>query len=47
MCNAHDIEVNNKAQEEKGETPRSEGDIHPTRKGYKLLAKVLFTALGH
>jgi len=47
MCNAHDIEVNNKAQEEKGETPRNEGDIHPTPKGYKLLAKLLYTALGH
>lgn len=47
MCNAHDIEVNNKAQEEKGETPRNEGDIHPTPKGYKLLAKLLYKALGH
>jgi lysophospholipase L1-like esterase len=47
MCNAHDIEVNNKAQVEKGETPRNEGDIHPTPKGYKLLAKLLFKALGH
>jgi lysophospholipase L1-like esterase len=47
MCNAHDIEVNNKKQEEKGETPRNEGDIHPTPKGYKLLAKLLYTALGH
>jgi lysophospholipase L1-like esterase len=47
MCNPHDIEVNNKAQEEKGETPRNEGDIHPTPKGYKLLAKLLYTALGH
>jgi len=47
MCNAHDIEVNNKAQEAKGETPRNEGDIHPTRKGYKLLAKLIYKALGH
>jgi lysophospholipase L1-like esterase len=47
MCNAHDIEVNNKAEEEKGETPRNEGDIHPTPKGYKLLAKLLYAALGH
>jgi lysophospholipase L1-like esterase len=47
MCNPHDIEVNNKAQEEKGETPRNEGDIHPTPKGYKLLAKLLYKALGH
>jgi lysophospholipase L1-like esterase len=47
MCNAHDIEVNNKAQEAKGETPLNEGDIHPTPKGYKLLAKLLFKALGH
>ncbi|HEY2719177.1 MAG TPA: hypothetical protein VGI52_06060, partial [Solirubrobacteraceae bacterium] len=47
MCNAHDIAVNNKKQEEKGETPRNEGDIHPTPKGYKLLAKLLYTALGH
>jgi lysophospholipase L1-like esterase len=47
MCNAHDIEVNNKAQEEKGETPRNEGDIHPTPAGYKLLAKLLYEALGH
>jgi len=47
MCNPHDIEVNNKKQEEKGETPRNEGDIHPTPKGYKVLAKVLYHALGH
>jgi lysophospholipase L1-like esterase len=47
MCNAHDIEVNNKEEEAKGETPRNEGDIHPTPKGYKLLAKLLYTALGH
>jgi lysophospholipase L1-like esterase len=47
MCNAHDIEVNNKKQEEKGETPRNEGDIHPTPKGYKLLAKLIYKALGH
>jgi lysophospholipase L1-like esterase len=47
MCNSHDIEVNNKKQEEKGETPRNEGDIHPTPKGYKLLAKLLYKALGH
>lgn len=47
MCNAHDIEVNNKAQEEKGETPRNEGDIHPTPAGYKLLANLLYEALGH
>jgi lysophospholipase L1-like esterase len=47
MCNAHDIEVNNKAQEAKGETPRNEGDIHPTPKGYKLLARLLYEALGH
>jgi lysophospholipase L1-like esterase len=47
MCNPHDIEVNNKKQEEKGETPRNEGDIHPTPKGYKLLAKLLYKALGH
>jgi lysophospholipase L1-like esterase len=47
MCNPHDIEVNNKKQEEKGETPRNEGDIHPTPKGYKQLAKLLFHTLGH
>jgi lysophospholipase L1-like esterase len=47
MCNAHDIEVNNKAEEEKGETPRNEGDIHPTPTGYKLLARLLYEALGH
>ena len=47
MCNAHDIAVNNKKQEEKGETPRNEGDIHPTPKGYKVLAKLLYKALGH
>jgi lysophospholipase L1-like esterase len=47
MCNAHDIAVNNKKQEEKGETPRNEGDIHPTPKGYKLIAKLLYKALGH
>ena len=47
MCNAHDIEVNNKAEEEKGETPRNEGDIHPTPKGYKVLATLLYEALGH
>jgi lysophospholipase L1-like esterase len=47
MCNPHVIEVNNKAQEEKGETPRNEGDIHPTPQGYKKLAKLLYKALGH
>ena len=47
MCNPHDIEVNNKKQEEKGETPRNEGDIHPTPQGYKKLAKLLYKALGH
>ncbi|HXN38190.1 MAG TPA: hypothetical protein VN892_09130 [Solirubrobacteraceae bacterium] len=47
MCNAHDIEVNNKAEEAKGETPRNEGDIHPTEQGYKFLAKLLYEALGH
>jgi lysophospholipase L1-like esterase len=47
MCNEHDIEVNNKAQEAKGETPRNEGDIHPTPAGYKLIANLLFEALGH
>jgi lysophospholipase L1-like esterase len=47
MCNEHDIEVNNKEEEAKGETPRNEGDIHPTPKGYKLLANLLFEALGH
>jgi lysophospholipase L1-like esterase len=47
MCNEHDIAVNNKAQEEKGETPRNEGDIHPTPAGYKLIANLLFEALGH
>ncbi len=47
MCNAHDIEVNNKKQEEKGETPRNEGDIHLTPKGYKLVAKLIYKALGH
>lgn len=47
MCNAKDIAANNKKQEEKGETPRNEGDIHPTPVGYKLLARLLFQALGH
>jgi lysophospholipase L1-like esterase len=47
MCNAHDIEVNNKAQEAKGEPVTNEGDIHPTPKGYKVIANLLFEALGH
>lgn len=47
MCNAHDIEVNNKKQEEKGEPVTNEGDIHPTPKGYKVIANLIFTALGH
>jgi lysophospholipase L1-like esterase len=47
MCNAHDIEVNNKAEEEKGEPVTNEGDIHPTPKGYKVLANLLFETLGH
>jgi lysophospholipase L1-like esterase len=46
-CNAKDIAANNKKQEEKGETPRNEGDIHPTPAGYKLLARLLYKALGH
>ncbi len=48
MCNAHDIEVNKwKKARRKGETPRNKGDIHPTPKGHKLLAKLLYKALGH
>jgi lysophospholipase L1-like esterase len=43
MCNAHDIEVNNKKAKEKGEPEANEGDIHPTKAGYEALAKVMFT----
>jgi lysophospholipase L1-like esterase len=49
-CNAHDKKVH--AEEAAGgpATPeqeaKAEGDIHPTPAGYKLLAKVVFNALG-
>jgi lysophospholipase L1-like esterase len=46
-CNEHDIAVNNAEEIAKGETPRNEGDIHPTPAGYKLLANLLYEALGH